>query len=115
MNSALSKKNLDFTVHQKVTELVRAGHQVMVFVHARKETVKSAMALKESVLMEGDTDLFTSEDHPQYALFRRELASSRNKEMKLLFDSGFGIHHAGMLRADRNLTERMFEARVIKV
>ncbi|KAF6762354.1 Sec63-domain-containing protein [Ephemerocybe angulata] len=113
--SALSKKNLDHAVFQKVTELVDQGHQVMIFVHARKETVKTAMQLKETILMEGDMEKFSCEEHPQFALFRRELATSRNKEMKLLFDSGFGIHHAGMLRSDRNLMEKMFEARAIKV
>ena len=34
--------------------------------------------------------------------------------MKELFDFGFGIHHAGMLRSDRNMMEKMFEARAIK-
>jgi len=28
---------------------------------------------------------------------------------------GFGIHHAGMLRADRNLTEKLFSQGLIKV
>ena len=28
---------------------------------------------------------------------------------------GMGIHHAGMLRADRTLTEQMFECGIIKV
>ena len=32
-----------------------------------------------------------------------------------LFQKGFGIHHAGMLRSDRSLTERMFAAGVIKI
>lgn len=40
---------------------------------------------------------------------------SKNREMKELFNDGFGIHHAGMLRSDRNMMERMFEARAIKV
>ncbi|KIJ27619.1 hypothetical protein M422DRAFT_271165 [Sphaerobolus stellatus SS14] len=35
--------------------------------------------------------------------------------MKELFNDGFGIHHAGMLRLDRNMMERMFEAKAIKV
>lgn len=113
--SMISKKNMDFAVYQKVTELVDQGHQVMVFVHARKETVKTAMQLKEMILAEGDLAKFSCEDHPQFPLYRRELSASRNKEMKLLFDSGFGIHHAGMLRSDRSLMEKMFEARAIKV
>lgn len=86
----------------------------MVFVHARKETVKTAMGLREASLLEGNSDDFICEDHPQMPLFRRNVGESRNKEMKMLFDSGFGIHHAGMLRSDRNMMERMFETRAIK-
>lgn len=87
----------------------------MVFVHARKETVKAAMALKEAAMVDGLLDEFSCEDHPSFSAFRREISTSRNREMKELFDNGFGIHHAGMLRTDRNMMERMFEARAIKV
>ncbi|EJU06494.1 Sec63-domain-containing protein [Dacryopinax primogenitus] len=114
-NSPQSKKNLDAVVFKKVSELVKEGHQVMVFVHARKETVKSAEAIREAALLEGNLDDFDISDHPQYDSFRREIGTSRNKEMKQLFDRGFGIHHAGMLRSDRNMMEKMFEARAIKV
>lgn len=110
-----SRKNLDRVTFDKVAELVQEGHQVMVFVHARKETVKTAQALKEAALADGLLDDFSCEDHPSYSMFRRSISESRNKEMKQLFDDGFGIHHAGMLRSDRNLMERMFEARAIKV
>jgi antiviral helicase SLH1 len=113
--SPQSRKNLDRVTYQKVAELVAQGHQVMVFVHARKETVKTAMDLRDAARAEGALDDFTCEEHPQWALFRRSIGESRNKEMKLLFDQGFGIHHAGMLRSDRNMMERMFEARAIKV
>ncbi|THV08678.1 Sec63-domain-containing protein [Dendrothele bispora CBS 962.96] len=113
--SAQSKKSLDTVTFQKVSALVEQGHQVMVFVHARKETVKTAIALKEAALMEGNSENFSCEDHPQWGFFRRSIGESRNKEMKQLFDHGFGIHHAGMLRSDRNMMERMFEARAIKV
>ncbi|TFK43400.1 Sec63 Brl domain-containing protein [Crucibulum laeve] len=113
--SAQSRKNLDHVTFEKVSQLVAEGHQVMVFVHARKETVKTAMTLRELSVIEGNIDDFSCEDHPQYNIFRRNIGESRNKEMKLLFDSGFGIHHAGMLRSDRNMMERMFEARAIKV
>ncbi len=47
----------------------------------------------------------------QFVLLRR----SRNREVSELFESGFGIHHAGMLRADRTLTERLFAEGLIKV
>lgn len=110
-----SRRNLDRVTFEKVSELVKLGHQVMVFVHARKETVKAALALKESATFEDCIGDFSCEDHPSYRLFRRDIAESRNQEMRQLFDFGFGIHHAGMLRSDRNMMERMFEARAIKV
>ncbi|KAJ7179176.1 Sec63 Brl domain-containing protein [Mycena filopes] len=113
--SLQSRKNLDRVCFQKVSELVAQGHQVMVFVHARKETVKTALGLREASALEGNSDNFSCEEHPQWNFFRRSIGESRNKEMKQLFDGGFGIHHAGMLRSDRNMMERMFEARAIKV
>lgn len=113
--SLTAKKNLDEVTFEKVFELVREGHQVMVFVHARKETVKSALALKEAATKDESLELFSCMDHPQFQFFRKEIGGSRNREMKQLFDDGFGIHHAGMLRSDRNMMEKMFEARAIKV
>ena len=110
-----SRRNLDRVTFEKVSEMVKLGHQVMVFVHARKETVKAAQALKESATIDGCLDEFSCEDHPSHRLLRRDIGESRNQEMRQLFDSGFGIHHAGMLRSDRNMMERMFGARAIKV
>ncbi len=115
--SPTARGNLDKAVFEKVSELVQDGHQVMVFVHARKETVKSGMTLKEQFSAEGLLDLMTEgrDEHPKLEGFKRDLAASRNREMRELFDHGFGIHHAGMLRSDRNLSERMFEAGLTRV
>jgi antiviral helicase SLH1 len=87
----------------------------MVFVHARKETVKTAQKLKEMALEEGMLSSFEATEQTKYGFYRRDISTSRNKEMKELFDAGFGIHHAGMLRSDRNMMERMFEDNAIKV
>lgn len=114
-NSQTARRNLDQVTYHKVLELVQQGHQVMVFVHARKETVKSAQALRDAAHTDGTLDDFSTEEHPSISLFRRDIGTSRNKEMKELFSYGFGIHHAGMLRSDRNMMERMFEAKAIKV
>jgi antiviral helicase SLH1 len=87
----------------------------MVFVHARKETVNTAKKLKEQAMEEAMSTFFEPKEHPKYGIYRRDIGMSRNKEMKELFDAGFGIHHAGMLRSDRNMMERMFEDQAIKV
>ncbi|GAA5924697.1 uncharacterized protein JCM15063_005710 [Sporobolomyces koalae] len=116
--SPASRTNLDNAAFDKVAELVKAGHQCMVFVHARKDTVKTAQMLREKAQAEGILDLLdpsASETNDQWTGFKRDLATSRNREMKDLAASGFGIHHAGMLRSDRNIAERMFENNVTKV
>ncbi|CAL1546559.1 unnamed protein product, partial [Lymnaea stagnalis] len=43
------------------------------------------------------------------------ISKSRNKQLREMFAEGFGIHHAGMLRQDRNLVERYFSEGHIKV
>lgn len=51
---------------------------------------------------------------PIYVL-QREVLKSRNREVVDLFENGIGIHHAGMLRADRGLTERLFSDGLLRV
>ena len=43
------------------------------------------------------------------------VGKSRNRHLVELFSAGFGIHHAGMLRSDRNLVEKLFGQGMIKV
>lgn len=49
------------------------------------------------------------------AMIRKQVSRSRNDQVKELFEFGFGVHHAGMLRPDRNLVENMFHNGDIKV
>ncbi|CAO3587825.1 unnamed protein product [Absidia cylindrospora] len=114
-NSIQSNERMNKACFDKVSDLVKEGHQVMVFVHARKETVKTSQMLREEVLNEGLQDYFDCSQEPKYTSYKRDVSKSRNKELKELFSSGFGIHHAGMLRSDRNLTERMFADGVLRV
>ena len=87
----------------------------MVFVHSRKDTVKTALMLREKAANAQLTEHFIPDKAGRYESFKRELAASRNRELRELVDYGFAIHHAGMLRSDRNLSERMFETGVVKV
>ena len=43
------------------------------------------------------------------------MQKSRNRQVRELFPDGFSIHHAGMLRQDRNLVENLFSSGHIKV
>ncbi|RPA71984.1 Sec63-domain-containing protein [Ascobolus immersus RN42] len=111
----ISNENLDRTAYDKVKEMLECGHQVMVFVHSRKDTVKTARTFFQLALDEECTDLFTSFDHPDYENSKREMDRSKLKELRDLFQKGFAVHHAGMLRSDRNLVERLFGMGAIKV
>jgi replicative superfamily II helicase len=46
---------------------------------------------------------------------KQKVLRSRNNQVKEIFDYGFGIHHAGMLRPDRKLSESLFRDGHIKV
>ena len=50
-----------------------------------------------------------------YVYWSLQVQRSRNKQLRDLFGDGFSIHHAGMLRQDRSLVERLFSEGLIKV
>ena len=107
------QKKMNDICYEKVVELVRDGAQVMVFVHARKETVKTAQALRDEALNNNElgsyifvghlavtllnisSGIFDPTTHPEYGNFQKEVQRSRNKELRELFTTGFGIHNAG--------------------
>ncbi|CAF4745958.1 unnamed protein product, partial [Rotaria magnacalcarata] len=51
----------------------------------------------------------------QYQEACRHVSHSKNVQLRDLFPNGIGIHHAGMLRQDRNLVEKYFSKGFIKV
>lgn len=115
--SKTARENIDRVSYDKLLESIRNGAQVMVFVHSRKDTVKSAKTFISMAQASGDLpDFDCSATCDSYERFKREMAGkNRNKDMRELFQSGFGVHHAGLLRTDRNLTEKMFLSGAIRV
>lgn len=106
---------IDRISYEKLVEMLEAGHQIMVFVHSRKDTLKTARSYISQAQAHGDSALFDCSGTEAYDTFDREMAKWKNRDMKELFMAGFGVHHAGMLRSERNLTERMFLHGAIKV
>ncbi|WVZ20273.1 hypothetical protein V8G54_007595, partial [Vigna mungo] len=114
-NFAARNELLNDICYRKVADSLRQGHQAMVFVHSRKDTVKTANKLVELARRNEDLELFSNNTHPQYTFMKKEVIKSRNKDLVELFEYGVGVHHAGMLRADRGLTERLFSDGLLKV
>lgn len=114
-NFAARNELLNDICYKKVVDSIRLGHQAMVFVHSRKDTAKTAEKLVELARKYDDLELFKNDTHPQFNLIKKEVVKSRNKDLVQLFEYGVGVHHAGMLRADRGLTERLFSDGLLKV
>ncbi len=100
-------------VYEKVME--NAGKsQVLVFVHSRKETGKTARAIRD-MCMEKDTIGSLVKSTASLEVLRNEADQVKNLELKDLLPYGFAIHHAGMNRVDRTLVEDLFADRHIQV
>jgi len=93
--------------YEKVDE--QAGQtQVMVFVHSRKETHKTAKALRDMAIENETIGKYVGTDSATAEILRQESENVKSHELKELLRYGFAIHHAGMVRADRTLVEELF-------
>ncbi|KAJ2715375.1 putative steryl acetyl hydrolase mug81 [Coemansia spiralis] len=107
---------LNRVCYERVSQLVADGHQVMVFVHARKDTVATARALRELALADGALSTFAAPpDTARHAGLAARVARARGRELHELVPEGFAVHHAGMPRTDRSLVEELFGAGLVRV
>ncbi len=82
----------------QVLENVQRGQQVMVFVHARNATVRTAQRLRDLAVREQCLPLFQVADPTMaYKQATQRIDRSRNKQLRELFKDGFAMHHAGLL------------------
>jgi pre-mRNA-splicing helicase BRR2 len=105
---------MSMIVYEKIME--KAGkHQVLVFVHSRKETGKTARAIRDICLEKDTLGSFLHEGSASMEVLRQEAEQVKNSELKDLLPYGFAIHHAGMNRIDRTLVEDLFSDKHIQV
>ena len=83
-------------------------HQVLVFVHSRKECAKTARAIRDMALERDTLGEFLQEDGASREILQTEAETCKNKDVADLLPYGFAVHHAGMTRADRTLVEDLF-------
>ena len=111
-----SRENIDAVTFEKVKDMLQLGHQIMVFVHSRKDTVNTARMLYQMAMDDGSDNLFTPrQDDSAYQKALSDLKNTKGRELRDLIPKGFGTHNAGMARADRNLIERLFSEGAIRV
>ncbi|CAN4098719.1 unnamed protein product [Withania somnifera] len=87
---------------------VAGKHQVLIFVHSRKETSKTARAIRDTALANDTLGKFLKEDSLTRELLQSQTELVKSNDLKDLLPYGFAIHHAGMVRTDRQLVEDLF-------
>ena len=93
--------------YEKVLECA-GKHQVLVFVHSRKDTAKTGRFLRDTALSGDALPRFLKEDSASREVLADEVQGVRNADLRDLLPHGFAIHHAGMARSDRQLVEDLF-------
>ncbi|KAL8790764.1 MAG: hypothetical protein Q9213_000388 [Squamulea squamosa] len=109
------RDNIDQVAFEKVKDMLQQDHQVMVFVHSRKDTVLTARTFLRIAAEQACADLFDCQDVEGYSPAMKDLKQTKGRELRELVPQGFGTHHAGMPRSDRNKIEQLFASGHIKV
>ena len=117
----LMTNKMNDVCYDMVKDSLARGYQVMVFVHSRKGTGDSASALAQRAQAASELERYFTTQGKEgggsdaYKKYSDRVKKSRNREVTNHFYNGIGIHHAGMLRGDRKLSESMFADGAIKV
>ena len=107
-NPSQTRIENDNICYERMKESLLQGNQVMIFVHSRNETHKTARNMIK-FLLEDDLDISKMVNRDlMWEKANRSLMRSRNNEIRELFSKGFGVHHAGLIKSDRLLMEKMF-------
>lgn len=100
-------------VYDKSIERLAEHSQILIFVHSRPDTVRTAEFIKTKALDDGKTALFLSSDSA------KEIIEDYGKEVRPrvreLLQFGIGVHHAGMSKAERTCVEDLFRSRYVKL
>lgn len=101
--------------YEKVLENVSNGHQVIIFVHSRKETEKTAKYIADKLVENEKISQVMNFSTGVKEILKTESDDAKSEGLKTLLPMGFGIHHAGMNKKDRSTSEDLFAQGHIRV
>ena len=109
-------KTMNDVCYTKVLEQVGTNkQQLLIFVHSRKETAKTAKYIRDKALELETIGQILRSDAASREVLTEEADGVADRDLKDLLPYGFGIHHAGMTRADRSSVEDLFTDGMIQV
>ncbi|KAI9792571.1 MAG: DEIH-box ATPase [Peltula sp. TS41687] len=110
------RSTMDNIAYTKVIEQVGTNkQQMLIFVHSRKETARTAKYIRDKALEMDTIGQILRSDAASREILNEEAQSVFDRDLKDLLPYGFGIHHAGMNRADRDSVESLFAEGNIQV
>ena len=102
-------KTMNDICYNKVLEQVgQRRNQMLIFVHSRKETAKTAKYIRDKALEMETIGQILRSDAASRAILSEEAESVDDASLKDLLPYGFGIHHAGLSLADRDSVQALF-------
>ncbi|KAF5398907.1 Activating signal cointegrator 1 complex subunit 3 isoform a [Paragonimus heterotremus] len=107
-NRRVQEANMNAACYELLLEQVKREEQVMVFVHARGDTVKTARWLCETARQQQQIAHFQAPERNDRSILMKRIDRCGDMALRELLPFGFACHHAGMLRQDRTLVERLF-------
>ncbi|RPA76659.1 pre-mRNA splicing factor [Ascobolus immersus RN42] len=100
--------------YKKVIEQA-AKNQMLIFVHSRKETGRTAKYIRDKAVEEETINQILNSEAAIREILQTEQENVSDPNLKDLLPYGFAIHHAGMSRADRTTVEDLFAEGAIQV
>jgi pre-mRNA-splicing helicase BRR2 len=100
-------------VYEKVIERLAEQSQILIFVHSRPDTVKTAEFIKTKALDEQKVPLLVTSEAAVERI--NEYGKNLGHKLKELLLFGIGTHHAGMSKYERSCVEDLFRGRYIRV
>ena len=109
-------KTMNDVCYTKVMEQVgKNRQQMLIFVHSRKETAKTAKYIRDKALELETIGQILRSDAGTREVLTEEANSVIDRDLKDIMPYGFGIHHAGMSRTDRSSVEDLFADGMLQV
>ncbi|KAG7006014.1 pre-mRNA-splicing factor brr2 [Physcia stellaris] len=109
-------KTMNDVCYTKVMEQVgKNRQQMLIFVHSRKETAKTAKYIRDKALELETIGQILRSDAGTREVLTEEANTVTDRDLKDIMPYGFGIHHAGMSRTDRTSVEDLFADGMLQV
>ncbi|OIW35365.1 Sec63-domain-containing protein [Coniochaeta ligniaria NRRL 30616] len=109
-------KAMNDITYTKVLEHVgQHRNQMLIFVHSRKETAKTAKYIRDKAMEMDTINQILKHDAGTREVLSTAAGDVTDRDLKDILPYGFGIHHAGMSREDRSDVEDLFAAGHIQV